>query len=527
MVGYFIYVFVGLSSVLLGYFFYKVLVNHLLPAMEKKEALKQKKEMLKEAKKQRTRILEKQRKLKDESIQLLREELEEEIVLKLEDFKLQEKELESKNLQDLDLELKTKEREGALELYQAQVDTTLLDLKQRKEVISKGLDQINLKMGKIAQIDIDSAIVALKTDFIAQKQIEIIKTQKQEIEVLNSLASKGALRMLDRALSRYSPNFYWPKPMNLVEVSKKEHFEKLHSDKCNLLDELQELSGVNISLIADEDRPNDPAIKVVGGYGLAKEASRKTLEALLAEPGFSHWGKFRSVYDGHFKRLNIEAQALGRKAVDQLGLKGIHLEIQKLVGALNWRTSYRQNQWYHTVEVATLAGVLAHELGEDPEAAKRVGLLHDIGKVLDYKINAGHAVISGDYADRFGEKRYICDTVMSHHADLVLETPLAYILQTADSLSGGRPGARVNLEEGYQIRLSAIQDAVYSFQGISDVAIMNGGREVHIQVHNKRVSEKALPALAKNIAKKIEEMVNYPGKIKVMVTRTFESVKVA
>ena len=211
----------------------------------------------------------------------------------------------------------------------------------------------------------------------------------------------------------------------------------------------------------------------------------------------------------------------------KLSLKGIHPEIQKLVGALNWRTSYRQNQWYHTVEVATLAGILANELGEDPDAAKRTGLLHDIGKALDYGIDASHAIISADYADRFGEKRYICDVVLSHHADLLVESPLAYILQTADTLSGARPGARVNLEEGYQIRLGAIQDAVYSFEGISDLAIMNGGREVHVQVFHNNVHTKELKSLAEKIARRIEDEVNYPGQIKVIVTRTIEATKVA
>jgi ribonuclease Y len=153
--------------------------------------------------------------------------------------------------------------------------------------------------------------------------------------------------------------------------------------------------------------------------------------------------------------------------------------------------------------------------------------LHDIGKVLDYRIEGSHAVISGDYADRYGEERYICDTVMSHHADLIVETPLAYILCAADTLSGARPGARVNLEEGYQIRLSAMHEAVGSFSGIHDVAIMNGGREVHIQVDPKAVKEHEVGPLTKAIAKKIEEGVAYPGQIKVIIIRTYESVAVA
>ena len=174
-----------------------------------------------------------------------------------------------------------------------------------------------------------------------------------------------------------------------------------------------------------------------------------------------------------------------------------------------------------------LAGLVAEELGVDPTAAKRCGLLHDIGKVLDYRIEGSHAVISGDYADRFGESRYICDTLMSHHNDLVLETPLAHVLKTADTLSGARPGARVNLEEGYQDRLRDIDDVVRGFPGITKSAIMNGGREIHIEVHHKRVREDEIETMTAAIARKLETDVAFPGQIKVMITRRFESSTVA
>ena len=179
------------------------------------------------------------------------------------------------------------------------------------------------------------------------------------------------------------------------------------------------------------------------------------------------------------------------------------------------------------LEVAQLAGLLAGELGEDPDVAKRCGLLHDIGKGIDYRIEGSHAVISGDYADRYGENQIICNTVMSHHNDLVMETPMSYILKTADTLSGARPGARVNLEEGYQIRLSAIDQVVRSFPGILKIAIMNGGREVHIDVNHNKVKENQLENFTSAIAKKIEEEVAYPGQIKVLVTRRFEASSVA
>ena len=527
MITFLFYIVVLLASVAVGYFCCKGFFFFLLPFFQKRDLLNQRKEMLSEALRQRDRILEEQGRLQDTNIQLLKEDLEDEISLKEEGFKQQEEDLDLKSQRDVEFETKIAEREEEVDLYKSKVKDGSEVLSQTKLAFEEDSERVLQRMSQVALTDPVALLEKTKKKLLDEKQVECKQISKHDFEVVNSIANKKAHRMLDRVLSRYSPEFYWPKPINLIEVARPEHFEQLNESSSSLLEGLSEHSGVSISLMSDEDKPNNHAIKVVGGYGIAKEASRLSLEKLLGEGSVPSWRHLRRVYEGNFEKLTAEAVVLGKQAVDQLGLKGIHPELQKLVGALNWRTSYRQNQWYHTVEVATLAGILAHELGEDPDAAKRVGLLHDVGKVLDYKINASHAVISGDYADRYGEQRLVCDTVMSHHADLIMETPLAYILQTADCLSGARPGARVNLEEGYQIRLSAIQEAVHSFPGVADIAIMNGGREVHVQVINRKVSEKDLPDLAKNIAQKIEEMVNYPGKIKVMVTRTFESVKVA
>ena len=332
---------------------------------------------------------------------------------------------------------------------------------------------------------------------------------------------------MKRSLNRYEPEFVWPKPQNIVELNNSKVIEELSKEDSLIISRLKEVSDqVNVQFIYEEENKNKACIKVVGGYGVSKEAMRIALESSVNKKSIN-WDQVISLYKTQFNLLEQQALVLGKKATDHLKIPGIHPEIQKLIGALYWRTSYRQNQWHHTIEVSTLAGILAHELGEDPEKAKRVGLLHDIGKTLDYKIEGSHAVISCDYADRYGEKLDICETVLSHHDDLIVETPLAYILKTADTFSGARPGARVNLEEGYQIRLGAINDAINSFDGIQDIAIMNGGREVHIITNNKKITENNLKKITKEIAKKIEEDVNYPGQIKVVVSRTFESNTVA
>jgi ribonuclease Y len=332
--------------------------------------------------------------------------------------------------------------------------------------------------------------------------------------------------MLSRLLSRYEPVFAWPKATTQVDFTDPKQIEMLSSGEYSLLNDLKEVSeGVDIGFGTD-DNGRPLFIKVAGGYGIYKEAARLTLEEVLSK-GPGAWAKATTVYERHKKLLQIQALKLGRQAVTELHLDGIHDEILRMIGALNWRTSYRQNQFYHSLEVAKLAGILAHEVKVDPDLAKRAGILHDIGKTIDYRIEGSHAVISGDYADRYGESRIVCDTVMSHHNDLVLETPLSYVLKTADTLSGARPGARVNLEEGYQIRLSAIEQVVRSFPGIIKLEIMNGGREVHIDVNYKKIKETKLEELTQAIARKIEADVAFPGQIKVIVSRRFEVVAVA
>jgi ribonuclease Y len=173
--------------------------------------------------------------------------------------------------------------------------------------------------------------------------------------------------------------------------------------------------------------------------------------------------------------------------------------------------------------------MLADEVGVDSMLAKRSGLLHDIGKVLDWKIEGSHAVISGDYATRFGEAENVVDTVLAHHDDKVVETPHAFILKAADAMSGARPGARVDMEEGYQMRLANINEVVTSFsgRGVMGNVIMHAGREIHVFVDNRRVRQDNMEVLAQDICKKLVSDVQFPGQIRVTIVRRVEVSEVA
>ncbi|MDD9950452.1 MAG: Rnase Y domain-containing protein [Zetaproteobacteria bacterium] len=522
----FLYVAVSIGSIAAGYTLFLGFLKA-LPRLEKRANLQQKQAVLEEAHRQRKTILADSKSQSNEHLDVWKEDLEQSIEEDKEAIQESEKELQLEQ-EELDRRTSRIDRKKS-HIEQKKQTLTQLDQRFKETRQQYGNMQQDVQTSLAKHCEVNSA---QKTNDIVEKirtsrVLEGQKVLRSLMEELNASARKRAYRTLDRTYSRYNPEFVWPKNSNVVEISEEAQWSNIESHHEKLFQDISEIAEINVALLPRQNQgKNTGLIKVNGGYGVYREAARLTIEELMILPP-RLWGRANSIYKKHRSRLESQAQHLGKEATSQLGLEDIHPEIQKLVGALNWRTSYRQNQWHHTVEVATLAGVIASELGVCPQSAKRVGLLHDIGKAIDYRIEGSHAVISGDYADRYGETRVICDTVMSHHADLIVESPLAYILRAADTLSGARPGARVNLEEGYQIRLDAINEAVRSVKGVAHHAIMNGGREVHVQVNEQHIPASELERIAKEVAKRIEEDVAYPGQIKVMVSRTFEAVSVA
>lgn len=519
------YIYLALGSALVGYLIF-IIIFRLLPERLKSDLARDREEILSDARRQAESRRKAELERFEEERQLAAEELEAEINERTEDAKVMADDLDARERSIVIEEARIQRIAKDLEGHQTKTEALKIEHQKMLDTITSLKVQLVSQLEVIANIDSKQARKNLQDNFIDSRQIEHQRAMRFLDEELSTSSKRLASRLLSRAMARYEPNFYWPKSINAVEVVDRGIFEKISTDGLKMLEDLRQKAECEIEILAPQNEYQIPLIKLAGGAGVNREAARLAIEELLPR-GLAAWSKATQSYDRFRAQLENHAIMLGRQAIKEVKLEGIHPEIQKLVGYLNWRTSYRQNQWYHTVEVAKLAGIIASEMGVNPDAAKRCGLLHDIGKALDYRIDGSHAVISGDYADRYGESRVICDTVMSHHNDLIVESPLAYVLRAADTLSGARPGARVNLEEGYQSRLSGIESCVRSFPGILNISIMNGAREVHVEVNHKRIQEHDLDTLAADIARKVEAEVAFPGEIKILVTRRYEATAVA
>ena len=461
-------------------------------------------------------------------LQLVEEDVESELRVRKEDLKLEEEALTLREESLVHSENRIKKQEKDYHDVETRFQTVVVKKNEINEQFQEFQTEIGVALAKRSNADVKQILEQQKLTLIQTRTLDHQKLMRVQTEDLQNSVKRIATRFMGRAMTRYAPEFYWPKMINHVDVpeDKKSLLADLSLENCVLYQMVKEKAEVDATLVQPERNPSSPHIKLGGGMGAYREAMRLALIEFI-QSGSQNYDKLTPLFEKHKQNIILQAQKLGKIGVDDLQLSGIHPEVQLLIGFLNWRTSYRQNQFLHSLEVAKLAGLVAYEVGVDPMEAKRCGLLHDIGKVLDYRIDGSHAVISGDYADRYGERREICDVLMSHHNDLLVETPMAYVLKTADTLSGARPGARVNLEEGYQLRLGAIDEVVKSFNGVTKVIIMNGAKEVHVEVNNRRVKDEHLQDLASAIAKKITEDVAFPGQIKVMVTRRLESTAVA
>jgi ribonuclease Y len=247
----------------------------------------------------------------------------------------------------------------------------------------------------------------------------------------------------------------------------------------------------------------------------------------LIADGRIHPARIEEMVEKVRTELEEEIIKTGENTLLEVGLHGAHKEILKLVGRMKYRSSYGQNMLQHSIEVSFLTGLMASELGLDASLAKRAGLFHDIGKCVDRTIEGPHALLGFEIAKKFGEHAIVVNAIGSHHDDIPMESPIAALVQAADAISGARPGARRESVEGYVKRLEKLESFAQSFQGVAKTYAIQAGREIRVVVEHEKVDDAGADQLAHDIAMKIQEEMEYPGQIKVIVIREFRSVAFA
>ena len=330
---------------------------------------------------------------------------------------------------------------------------------------------------------------------------------------------RSAKRIMDIAAQRYEGHYLTERLLTNVPVLPEALPRILGDANANLLI-IEEYSHVKLLPSEAGD-----AIKLDGQDSFGREIARRAISKFGKNAPRA--GEAAKICQTIAEELEREVFELGKKAFKELEIPRAHPDIVKLVGKLNYRTSYTQNQWKHAIEAAFLCGMMADEMGLDVKLARRAALMHDIGKALTHEIDGSHAVIGADIARKLGESEMVANAIGAHHTDEPFNSVYAYLVAAGDAMSGGRPGARRQQDDNYAERLDALQRIAGNFQGVDHVHAVFGGREVRVHVKEDRVSDERAVELSTEIAHRISDELTFPGQIKVTVIREVRAVEIA
>ncbi len=345
--------------------------------------------------------------------------------------------------------------------------------------------------------------------FFARKVREIKERYEQEAE-------REARKILATAIQRYAADEVERATVSLVPLPDNEFKGRVIGREGRNIRTFEALTGVDVLV---DDTPDTVVLSCFNP--VRREIARLAMQKLV-EDGRIHPVQIKRQVEQARERIAQQIQAEGQRAVEEAGLTDIHPELVKLLGRLKFRTSYGQNQLQHSLEVCFLAGMLAEELGLDPIPAKRAGLLHDIGKAVDHKVEGSHSLISAELAWRYHESEEIVHAIAAHNEEIEARTVLAVLIQAADTLSAARPGARQETFEAYIQRVQALEELCRSFPGVAEAYAVQAGREVRVMVRPEEVNDDLAAKLSYEIARTIEEELDYPGEIRVHVIRSVE-----
>ncbi len=450
-----------------------------------------------------------------------RNELEQEVKAKRGEFQNTEKRLSQKEsnldkkMEQLDRkedELARKERqitgrEGVLENKISDCDRILKEQREQLERIS----------GVTAE-DAKKILIQAMED---EARYEGTKVARKIEEEARERADKKAKEILALAIQRYAGEYVAEDAVSVVSLPNEEMKGRIIGREGRNIRALEAATGVDIII---DDTPE--AVILSCFNPIRREVARVAIERLITD-GRIHPARIEEIVSKVAEELEEKLKSAGEQAVFDAGVHNVHPEVVKLLGRLKFRSSYSQNVYQHSLEVAFICGILASELKLNVQEAKRAGLLHDIGKAVDHEVEGSHSAIGADLAKKYGESETIVHSILAHHEEVPVTNLLDVIVQAADALSGARPGARREMLETYIRRLEELERIASSFNGVEKSYAIQAGREIRIVVSSEKMNDDAIFLLSKDIAKKVEAELSYPGQIKVVVIRETRAVEYA
>ena len=383
------------------------------------------------------------------------------------------------------------------------------------------VDEARRHLEQVAGMTREEAKKSLIDQMVEEAKLESAKRIRVIEEEAKEEAVRKGQKVVALAIERLAGDFVAERSVTVFPLPNDELKGKIIGREGRNIRALEAATGID--LIVDDT----PETVVISGHNpIRREIARLSLEKLVAD-GRIHPGRIEEVVRKSEQELDESIREAGQKAIFDVGVPGVHPEIIKLLGRLKYRYSYAQNVLLHSIEAAFICGAMAAELGLNEKQARRAALLHDIGKAVDHEVEGSHAIIGAELARKYGESPKIVNAIAAHHEDVKAETILAPLVDAADALSGARPGARREMMETYTRRLEELERIVNEFKGVEKSYAVQAGREIRIMVQHDMVSDDDAARMAREVARKIEAEMTYPGQVKVTVIREMRAVDYA
>ena len=412
-------------------------------------------------------------------------------------------------------------REQSLDSREHQISSMQGQLERRQRDLDASEQEIGMRLQQVAGMTADEAKTELLDtlkDEVAHESAAIIRDSEARTK---AEADKKARSILSLAIQRVAADHTAETTVSAIHIPSDDLKGRIIGREGRNIRSFEQLTGTNLII---DDTPECVTISCFDP--VRREIGRVTMENLIAD-GRIHPARIEEMFGKAEKLVNQRVQEAGEQAAFDTGIHDLHPELVRTLGRLRYRTSYGQNVLNHSLEVAYLSGVMASELGLDPVPAKRAGLLHDLGKAVDHEVEGSHAVIGADLARRFGEKPSIVHAIEAHHNDVEPNSVLDVLVQAADAVSAARPGARKETLDAYIKRLEKLEEIANSYKGVERTYAIQAGREVRVMVEPDAVDEAQTTVLAHDIAKRIEDEMQYPGQVKVVVIRESRAIGIA